>query len=157
MIDDQLAKCAGIETKDDSGRSSGLTLEDVRESWNDYQTSGRGDAVHWYLYMVFGLVASWRRSPSKGQDALRVVQTENPKLRLPSDLYATVIMATSDPKKVDGKIRSKWSRVLRYAAEYKPPNELLPDFIKRTGGINKSAARYTRHLGRNAKRKKAGK
>ena len=30
---------------------------------------------------------------------------------------AAVIACTADPKKVDGKTRSKWSRVLRYAAE----------------------------------------
>ena len=33
--------------------------------------------------------------------------------------------------------RNKWSRVLRYAAEFKDLDEPLRDFIKRKGGINK--------------------
>jgi hypothetical protein len=32
--------------------------------------------------------------------------------------FAMVILCTADPKKVDKRTRSKWSRVLRYAAEY---------------------------------------
>ena len=54
-----------------------------------------------------------------------------------------MIACTADPKKVDDKTRSKWSRVLRYAARYKPEKELLMDFLQRKGGINKSASRYT--------------
>ena len=45
-------------------------------------------------------------------------------------------------------MRSKWSRVLRYAAEFKDLDEPLGDFIKRKGGINKCAARFARRLGR---------
>ena len=45
------------------------------------------------------------------------------------------------------KIRSKLSRVLRYAAEFKPANELQRDFLQRKGGINKCASRYARRLG----------
>ena len=45
-------------------------------------------------------------------------------------------------------MRSKWSRALRFAAEFKPLDEPLRDFIKRKGGINECAARFTRRLGR---------
>jgi hypothetical protein len=45
-------------------------------------------------------------------------------------------------------MRSKWSRVLRYAAEFKDLDEPLGDFIKRKGGINGCASRFARHLGR---------
>ena len=55
---------------------------------------------------------------------------------------------TGDPEKVDERVRSKLSRVLRYAAEFKSLDEPLRDFIKRKGGINKCAARFTRRLGR---------
>jgi len=44
------------------------------------------------------------------------------------------------------------SRVLRYAAVYQDLDEPLRDFIKRKGGINKCATRYTRRLGRGARR-----
>jgi hypothetical protein len=62
-----------------------------------------------------------------------------------------VIFCTADPKKVDHRTRSKWSRVLRYAAEYKNLEESLATFIKRKGGINKCAARFARRLGRSSR------
>lgn len=39
---------------------------------------------------------------------------------------------------------SKWSRVLRYAAEFKNLDEELDDFIKRRGGLNECASRFAR-------------
>jgi hypothetical protein len=63
-----------------------------------------------------------------------------------------VIFLTSDPKKVDRRTRSKWSRVLRYADEFKGQAEPLRDFIQRKGGINKCAARYAKYLGRHGKK-----
>ncbi len=62
--------------------------------------------------------------------------------------FAAVILCTADHAKVDERTRSKWSRVLRYAAEYKSWDEPLRDFIKRKGGINKCASRFARRLGR---------
>ena len=62
--------------------------------------------------------------------------------------FAAVIFCTADRKKADYRTRSKWSRVLRYAAEYKDLNEPLATYIKRKGGINKCAARFARRLGR---------
>ena len=69
--------------------------------------------------------------------------------------FAAVIFCTADPNKVDFRTRSKWSRVLRYAAEFKGLEESLADFIKRKGGINKCAARFTRHLGRDSAHQEA--
>jgi len=57
------------------------------------------------------------------------------------------IRCTADPAKADERTRSKWSRVMRYAAAYKPDSELLAQFIRRRGGINECAARFTRLLG----------
>ena len=52
-------------------------------------------------------------------------------------------------------MRSKWSRVLRYAAEFKDLAEPSGDFIKRKGGINKCAARFARCLGRGSQHQAA--
>jgi hypothetical protein len=68
------------------------------------------------------------------------------------DPFAAVIMCTADPAKADKRTRSKWSRVMRYAAVYKPDSEPLGQFIRRRGGINKCAACFTRCLGRGARR-----
>jgi hypothetical protein len=59
--------------------------------------------------------------------------------------FAAIILATAE---VDKRTRSKWSRVLRYAAEYKTNAEPLAAFVRRKGGINECAARFTRCLGR---------
>jgi hypothetical protein len=89
------------------------------------------------------------------REAMQVVMRENPNIKLPEDKYAVVIMLTADPTKIDAKMRSKWSRVLQYAAEYKPGRELLRDFLQRKGGINKCAARHARRLGRKVDTRKA--
>jgi hypothetical protein len=40
----------------------------------------------------------------------------------------------------DKRPRSRWSRVLRYSAEYKSHSEPLAAFVRRKGGINECAA-----------------
>jgi hypothetical protein len=66
------------------------------------------------------------------------------------DTFAAVIRCTADPTKADKQTRSKWSRVMRYAAVYKLDSEALDRFIKRKGGINACAGRFSRCLGRGA-------
>ena len=51
-----------------------------------------------------------------------------------------------NPAKADKRTRSKWSRVMRYAALYRKNSEKLDQFIRRKGGINECAARFTRRL-----------
>ena len=103
--------------------------------------------------MVFMQVDWWKQRPEEMLQALQAIKTESPDLKLPDDKYAAVIMATADPKKVDSKMRSKWSHVLQYAAEYKPKKELLRDFLQRKGGINNCASRYTRRRRQKAEAK----
>jgi hypothetical protein len=128
-----------------------VVLADVKKHWANFQSSRNRDAIYGYLHMVFTQVEFWARNPLERDEALGAVKQQNSKLPLPEDLFAAVIACTADPKKVDDKTRSKWSRVLRYAAKYKPEKELLRDFLQRKGGINKCASRYTRRLGRKAK------
>ena len=59
-----------------------------------------------------------------------------------------MILCTTDRGEVDERTRSKWSRVLRYATEFKDLKEPLRDFIRRKGGLNACAARFARRLGR---------
>jgi hypothetical protein len=66
------------------------------------------------------------------------------------DPFAAIIRCTADPAKADKRTRSKWSRVMRYAAVYKPDSDPLDQFIKRKGGINACAARFTWRMGRGA-------
>jgi hypothetical protein len=49
------------------------------------------------------------------------------------DPFASVIRCTADTAKADKRTRSKWSRLMRYAAVYKPDLEALDQFIQRKG------------------------
>jgi hypothetical protein len=123
-------------------------LRRVRNAWEDCQATRDRDAIYSYLTAVFNLVAWWAAENcalERARKALRLRCLE------PSDHdepFAAVIRCTSDLAKVDKRTRSKWSRALRYAVEYKSSSEPLATFIRRKGGINACAERFTRCLGR---------
>jgi hypothetical protein len=128
-------------------------LARLKDEFEDYQTSRDRDAIYWYLTAVFELVTLWNHDRMAVEYARRALAAPRrhpvPNIAEP---FAAIIACTSDPKKIDYRTRSKWSRVLRYAAEYWDPDESLQEFIKRKGGINRCAARFTRRLGRGARK-----
>jgi hypothetical protein len=69
---------------------------------------------------------------------------------VPIDLHIRVKTgcAMRGPAKADKRTRSKWSRMMRYAAAYKADSEELHQFVRRKGGISACAARFSRWLGR---------
>ena len=103
-----------------------------RIAWQECQSSRDRNAIYGYLSAVFDLVAWWAAED-------RAISRAR---------FAAVILCTADRQKVDKRTRSKWSRVLRYSAEYKSHSESLAAFVRRKGGINKCAARFSRCLGR---------
>jgi hypothetical protein len=120
----------------------------VRLAWEDCQSSRDRNAIYIYLTAVFDLVTWWAaegRAVSRARWALQVQGLDLPTTDEP---FAAIILCTADPKRVDKRTRSKWSRVLRYAAEYKSYSEPLAAFVRRKGGINKCAERFTRCLRR---------
>jgi hypothetical protein len=123
-------------------------LTRVRSAWEDCQASRDRNAIYGYLTAVFDLVMWWKaehHAVGRTHRALWLQGADSPTTNEP---FAAVILCTADRQKVDKRTRSKWSRVLRYAAEYKSNSEPLAAFVQRKGGINKCAARFTRHLGR---------
>ena len=131
-----------------------VVLADVRKAWAQYQSTRDRSAIYAYLHQVFMQVDWWTKNPEEKGPELETCKTTNPDIKLPTDEYGLVIACTADPKMMDDKMRSKLSRVLRYAEEFKPPNELLRDFLQRKGGINQCAARYARRLRRRRKQSK---
>ena len=126
-------------------------LTRVQIAWDECQSSRARSAIYGYLTAVFDLVMWWAaedRAISRARWTLRLQGLHVPTNDEP---FAAVILCTSDPGKVDKRTRSKWSRVLRYAAEYKTNAETLAAFIQRKGGINKCAARFARCLGRSGR------
>ena len=118
-------------------------LAEGRASWKAYQSTRKRVAVYEYLTAVFKIVARWkeqRRSKAKSHQALKATGHRTTIRSL--EPFAVVILCTSDPRIVDVKTRSKWSRVLRYVEQFKPEAESLAKFTKRLGGIN-SADRFS--------------
>ena len=119
-------------------------LAEVRSAWARYRKTNSRDAVYIYLASVFAVVSRWRRlncALNKSRAALRL-QAGAPQMR--PEPFGILIFCTSDSEVPDAKTRSKWSRVLRYAARTKPEGQRLIDFIKSHGGINECAHRFAR-------------
>ncbi len=127
-------------------------LSRLEDEWENYQNTRDRDGIYGYLAAVFEVVEWWKHDHKAIEYARRALSVQR-RQTVPNivDPFAAVIYCTADPEKVDYRMRSKWSRVLRYAALYKDLDEPLKDFIKRKGGINKCAIRYTRRLGRGAR------
>jgi hypothetical protein len=114
----------------------------------DFQASRDRNAIYAYLTAVYGLVAVWAAEGQEVDRARRALRSCRLEISDREDPFAAVIRCTADPEKADQRTRSKWSRVMRYAAVYKLDSEPLDLFIKRKGGINECAARFIRCLGR---------
>ena len=126
-------------------------LSRLEDEWETYQNTRDRDGIYGYLAAVFELVSWWKHEQKAMEYARRAMWLRGRRTLVKEpEPFAAVIYCTADPKKVDYRTRSKWSRVLRYVADYNL-DEPLRDFIKRKGGINKCAARYTRRLGRGSR------
>jgi len=120
----------------------------VRSAWEDCQASRDRNAIYGYLSVGIDLVLWWAaegRAISRAHRALWLQGADSPTTNEP---FAAIILCTADRQKVDKQTRSKWSRVMRYAVEYKTNAEPLAAFVRRKGGINRCASRFTRCLGR---------
>jgi hypothetical protein len=117
-------------------------LQRVRDIWDDCQATRDRDAIYGYLTAVYGLVAVWNAEGREVERARRALR-----LRLAvadrEDPFAAIIRCTADPAKADKRTRSKWSRVMRFAAAHKPDSEPLDQFIRRKGRINACAGRFS--------------
>ena len=127
-------------------------LSRLEDEFETYQATRDRDGIYQYLAAVLELVIWWKHEHKAQEYARRALSMQRrqlvPKIAEP---FAAVIFCTADPEKVDYRMRSKWARILRYALAYNDLDEPLRDFIKRKGGINKCAIRYTRRLGRGAR------
>ena len=120
----------------------------LQNEWETAQASRDRNAIYGYLTPVFELVMWWANEGKAVNRARRALHLRGYSSVREPEPFAAIILCTSDPEKADYRTRSKWSRVLRYVAEYKDLDEPLGDFIKRKGGLNRCAERYARRLGR---------
>jgi hypothetical protein len=123
-------------------------LHRVRNAWVDCQATRDRNAIYAYLNAVYDLVTVWAAEGREIDRARRALRLQRLGVSEREDAFASIIRCTADPAKADKRTRSRWSRVMRYAAAYKPDSEPLDQFIQRKGGINACAARFSRALGR---------
>jgi hypothetical protein len=119
----------------------------LQNEWATVQASHDRDAIYGYLAAVFELVLWWNHESKAVNQARRALRLRGYSSVREPEPFAAVILCTADRGQVDDRTRSKWSRALRYAAEFKDLDEPLGDFIKRKGGINECAARFARRIG----------
>jgi hypothetical protein len=150
LLPASLTKCAQKNGIPYSREGIRQDLARVRVAWQDAQSSRDRNAIYAYLTAVYSLVTWWAVEEQDVIRARRAVRLSGLEVSDREDPFAAVIRCTADPAKVDKRTRSKWSRVLRYAAVYKPDSDPLDQFIKRKGGINacgrtsEFATRYAR-------------
>jgi hypothetical protein len=125
-------------------------LERLRGAWEDCQATRDRNAIYGYLTAVYGLVAWWTAEGRGADRAHRALRLQRLEMSDREDPFAAIIRCTADPVKADKRTRSKWSRVMRYAAAFKANSEPLYQFVRRKGGINACAARFSHWLGRRA-------
>jgi hypothetical protein len=127
-------------------------LADARTAWKEYQSTRRRDAIYDYLTAVFKIVRRWRKDHRAKASSHRALRAMGQAYRIRHiEPFAVVVLCTSDPGTVDAKTRSKWSRTLRFCERCKPDSETLSDFVKRQGGINECATRWSDRLAKLAK------
>ena len=119
-------------------------LARVRSAWARYRATNSRDAVYGYLTAVFRGVTRWRRLNCAVKNSRTALRLQAGAAQMKPEPFGIVIFCTSDPEIVDAKTRSKWSRVLRYAARAKPASQRLTDFVKSNGGINECARKFAR-------------
>jgi hypothetical protein len=120
----------------------------LQNEWEKVQASRDRGAIYGYLSAIFELVEWWDQEGEAVNRAHRALHLRGHKSVREPEPFAAVILCTADHAKVDERTRSKWSRVLRYVAEYKDLDEPLRDFIVRRGGINACAERFASRFGR---------
>ena len=119
-------------------------LAEVRRAWARYRSINDRDAVYIYLASVFGIVMRWQRLNCAVKNSRTALRLQAGAAQMKPEPFGIVIFCTSDPEVADAKIRSKWSRVLRYAVRAKPASQRLTDFVKSNGGINECALKFAR-------------
>src|SRR5262249_827010 len=118
----------------------------VSDAWDEFQETRDRDAVYEYLRAVFSIVQHYRWKDRTKKLVRRAFKFAEMPVDMNADAFAVVIRCTCE-QKLDRKTVSKWSRVLRYAAQFKKRTP-LKTFIKNRGGINACATLYSERIGR---------
>lgn len=111
----------------------------VRKAWRRYRRSVRRSGLLVYLEEVYALVSNWWSRGLCRAYVARLARSMEFKRREP---FAVVLLATGG-QHVDRRVRSKWSRCLRFVAERKLNDRRFDQFIQQNGGINRCAYHFS--------------
>jgi hypothetical protein len=125
-----------------------IDIRRLRSAWKRYRKARQRRAIYDFLEEIFQVVAIWRSDGHADGRTRRAMDRRGCKSPQVIEPFRDLIMAMSHPTKLSRRTVAKWTRVLRYAEEYKRPGKPLERFVMRRGGINGCAALYTRRLGR---------
>src|ERR1700733_14262104 len=89
----------------------------LQNEWETAQASRDRGAIYGYLTAVFEIVMVWAREGKAVSRAHRALTFRGFSSVGEPEPFASIIRCTSDPDKADDRMRSKWSRALRFAAE----------------------------------------
>jgi hypothetical protein len=103
----------------------------LQNEWEKVQVSRDRSAIYAYLSAIFELVEWWNLEGDAVSRAHQALHLRGYSSVREPEPFAAVILCTSNPDKVDHRTQSKWSRVLRHAAEFKRLDEPLHEFIVR--------------------------
>jgi hypothetical protein len=131
------------------GQSLRDRLEVVAHAWDEFQRSCSRDAIYPFLQRVFSLVERYEKRGRAKRLMRDILKLTGLRADADTNIYALIIRVAAGSDGVDRKQSSKLSRVLRFAAEFKPKRVSLRAFIQARGGLNEVADLYARHLGRN--------
>jgi hypothetical protein len=109
------------------------TLLRLQNEWATVQANRDRDAIYGYLTAVFELVMWWDEERKAVNRARRALQLRGYSSLREPEPFAAVILCTADRDQAADRTRSKWSRVLRYAAENKDLDEPLGRFHQAQG------------------------
>ena len=139
-------RCSGTYKPDSTGAYTGsflvFDLLRVRKAWDRYQSRRKREAVYSYLKRVYFLVRKWFRLQGEWPEMALSFHGEDHTVI--TDPFAIAIYCTSDRALVDRKMRSKWSRALRYVHARKPQRQTIAKFMQSRGGVNGCAQAFTR-------------
>jgi hypothetical protein len=120
----------------------------LHDAWEACKETRARDAIYDFLEDVYKLICLWRADESAKArvcTALKIRQFDTSRAGV---VFADLIKAAVHPTVLDRRTISKWSRVLCYVDAVKLPSEPLKQFVKRKGGINDCATRYTQRQNR---------
>lgn len=128
-----------------------IDIRRLRSAWKRYRKARQRRAIYDFLGEIFEVVAIWRSDGHADGRTRRVMYRRGCESQKDIEPFRDLIVAISHPVKLERRTVAKWTRVLRYADEYKVPGKPLDQFVMRRGGINGCASLYTRRLGRKSK------